>query len=349
MFGYLPLMFLGLIPVIVVIFIIVGIVAFFNNHNRNTNNMDPNQIKPKVSAGNFLLNIGAIIVLYTIVSNLISLIFTVIEKAYPKITNGYNYLGSQSISWPVSILIILFPIFVTIMYFLEKEYTQNPEKRNIGIHKWLTYTTLFIGGSILIGDLITVIYFFIDGQELDMGFLLKVFSILTITLVVFLYYIADARNTLTPLKRKVWLVISIVIVLISIVWGFSVLGSPRTQKLLKYDELKISNLQSMTYGINNYFSSKGILPNTLEEISGGNYYVPLMDSQTNKPYEYKRTGNLTYEVCADFNSASNNKDSSSNLPYMYDRNVTSWVHPSGYYCFAQTINPNTYSKPVPSY
>jgi len=311
--------------------------------------MDPNQIKSKVTAGDFLLNIGAIIVLYTIVSNLVGLIFTVIEKAYPKITNGYDYFGSQSISWPVSILIILFPIFVTIMYFLEKEYTQFPEKRNIGIHKWLTYATLSIGGSILIGDLITVIYYFIDGQELTTGFLLKVFSILIITLVVFLYYIADARNTLTPLKRKIWLGISIAIVLISIIWGFSVLGSPRTQKLLKYDEQKISHLQSITSGVNNYYSMKGILPNTLGEMSGGNYYVPLLDSQTNKPYEYKKTGNLTYEVCAEFNNASKNKDSSKNLPYMYGISSTSWVHPLGYYCFAQTINPNTYSKPVPNY
>ena len=169
-------MFLGFVPFIVAIVIIVGIVVFIVfiiNHNHNTNNnMDSNQMKPKTTAGDFLLNLGAIIALYTVVSFLLALIFTVINKAYPKITNGYDYYYSQSISWPVSILIVLFPIFAVIMWFLEKSYTQDPEKRNIGIHKWLAYITLFIGGIVLIGDLITVLYYFIDGQELTVCFLL---------------------------------------------------------------------------------------------------------------------------------------------------------------------------------
>src|SRR3989344_1976499 len=74
--------------------------------------------------------------------------------------------GSTSISWPVATLIIFFPIFIFLMWLLEREYRINPEKQSAGIHKWLTYITLFLAGITIAVDLITVLYFFIDGQEL---------------------------------------------------------------------------------------------------------------------------------------------------------------------------------------
>ena len=91
--------------------------------------MEP-QIKPKASAKDFFLNLGAIVALYTFVISLINLLFAVINTAYPQITNGYNYYGSQSISWPVSILVIVFPILVLLMWLLEKSYKMEPERKN---------------------------------------------------------------------------------------------------------------------------------------------------------------------------------------------------------------------------
>lgn len=350
MFNYysfiVPILLFSAVPLIIV----VSVVVYFINRNHNSNNMDPNQpMKPRATAGDFLLNIASIIALYTVVSNLISLLFSVINSAYPQITNGYNYYGSQSISWPVSILIILFPIFVTIMWFLEKSYAQEPEKRNIGIHKWLTYITLFIGGIILIGDLITVIYRFIDGQELTTGFLLKVFSVLLVTLVVFLYYVADVRNTLTSAKKKIWLVVSTALILFSIVWGFSVLGSPRTQQLIKYDTQKVSDLQNISNQINNYYSNKGVLPNSFDELKTIYYSFSTVDSQTQKPYEYKKLSETTYNICAEFNKASDDKNINNAPVYSDPYNSITWTHSAGRYCFEQTINPNLYSKPVPMY
>ena len=130
-------MFFGFIPFFVIVLIVVGIGVFFSNRNRNT---DPSQPAIKASVGDFLLNTASFIGLYVVVGALLGLIFTVIEKAYPKMTeyNYYYYSNSSSISWPVSILIILFPIFLAVVYFLEKSYTENPEKRHVGSHKWFT-------------------------------------------------------------------------------------------------------------------------------------------------------------------------------------------------------------------
>ena len=214
----------------------------------------------KTSAKDFFLNLGAIVALYTTVVSLLNLLFTVINTAYPQIT-AYYYYNSQSISMPVATLIIFFPIFILLMWLLEKSYTAEPEKKHLSIRKWLTYITLFVAGLTLAGDLVTVLYYFIDGQELTTGFILKVLSVFVVILAVFLYYISDIRNKLTKSSQKVWLIISAVIILASIVWGFAVLGSPYTQRLVKYDSQKISDLQNLQYQVISYWQTNGAIRN----------------------------------------------------------------------------------------
>ncbi|OGI68405.1 hypothetical protein A2738_00760 [Candidatus Nomurabacteria bacterium RIFCSPHIGHO2_01_FULL_42_15] len=357
MFEYFPFSFFIYIIIffVVVIGIIVGLISFFINRNRN--NMDPNQtqIRPRATAKDVLLNLGAFITLYVLLGNLLSLLFTVINTAYPKVTNGYNYYGSSSISWPVATLVVLLPIFMILMWFLERQYRVEGEMQNSVIHKGLTYLTLFISGCVVAGDLITVVYYFIDGQELTTGFLLKVAVLLVIFSSLFIYYISDLRKKLTKNSRMAWRVIAGIIVIGSIVWGFSVLGSPRTQRLIKYDEQKVSYLQNLDGQIENFYSTKGVLPNTIDEVNTYNQYYPnKVDPQTGKPYEYQKTSETTYNLCAEFNKSSNNEESNGKTmtaPIRDPYNSRSWVHPAGHYCFEQTINPDTYryTKPVPIY
>ena len=312
-----------------------------------TNN--PSTSSGRASAKDFFINLGAIVALYTVVISLLNLLFTVINNAFPQITNGYNYYGSQSISMPVATLIIFFPIFILLMWLMERSYVVEPEKKNLGIRRWLTYITLFVAGLTLAGDLVTVLYYFIDGQELTTGFLLKILSVFVVILIVFLYYISDIRNKLTPMSRKIWFGISLVVILSSIIWGFSVLGSPRTQQLLKYDQQRVNDLQNINGQIQNYYATNGTLPNTIEEMSNGNYYITQkVDQQTGKPYEYYKAGDdKGYKLCADFNKASDDKNASTPAIYSYPYDgITTWAHPAGQYCFKQTINPNLYSKPM---
>ncbi len=316
---------------IIIISIVAFIIIIINLTNMET--------QTKTSAKDFFINLGAIIALGFFVGNLLSLLFTIINKAYP-LTTGYNYYGSYSISFPVASLIIFFPVYIFLMWLLEKNYSIEPEKRNIGIRKWLTYITLFISGFVLAGDLVTVLYFFIDGQDITTGFILKVLSVLVIALAIFFYYIYDALEKTNSTYRKVWAAGSAVVILACIIWGFSVLGSPRTQQLLKYDAQKVSDLQNIQNAIQNFYSKKGTLPKDFAELSTLNYYINKIDSQTQKPYEYAKTGVTTYNLCAEFNKESNDKNNIN----IYS--LKSWSHPAGYYCFSENINSNIYSKPV---
>ncbi|MFH1366230.1 MAG: DUF5671 domain-containing protein [Patescibacteria group bacterium] len=302
-----------------------------------------NSPRTKTSAKDFFINLGAIVALGFFVGNLISLLFTIINKAYP-FTTGYNYYGSYSISFPVASLIIIFPIYILLMWLLERGYFTEPEKRNIGIRKWLTFITLFLAGITLAGDLVTVLYYFIDGRDITTGFILKALAILVVALSIFFYYIYDVLGKTNSTFRKIWAVSSAIVIIACIIWGFSVLGSPRTQQLLKYDEQKVNDLQNINNQVINFYSNKGALPKTIEEMANGNYYVNPKDSQTGNLYEYKKINETSYNLCADFNKAS---DDRSNLAYPVSLyGDVSWVHPAGYYCFIETINSNTYPKPM---
>ena len=297
------------------------------------------------SAMDFFINLGAIVAFYALVISLVNLLFTIINTVYPQIINGVNSSGSASISWPVATLVIFFPIFILLMWLLEKEYTREPERKNMGIHKWLTYITLFVSGLVVVADLITVLYYFLDGQELTTGFLLKVLVLFIVAASIFTYYISDVRDRLTPKKRILWRIIAGVIILGSIVWGFAVLGSPATQRLYKYDEQKINDLMNINNQVNSFYSVKGNLPLTLEEMANGNYYVPVVDSQTGNSYEYGKIGDTTYTLCAEFNKDS--RDNNNLARPVGPFGDQSWTHPAGRYCFKETINPNIYSKPLP--
>lgn len=289
----------------------------------------------KTSAKDFFLNLGAIVALYTTVGSLLNLLFTVINSAFPKIINGQSSFYSPSISMPVATLIIFFPIFIILMWILEKEFVLEPEKRNYAVKRWLSFITLFIAGIILAGDLVTVLYYFLDGQEMTVGFLLKILSVLVVSLMIFVYYISDLKNSITPRSRKWWFNISVVLIIFAVIWGFTVLGSPRTQKFFKYDEQKIMGLQNLDGAIIGYYQTKGFLPNSLNEISSISYYYSQNDPQTGKSYEYILVGQSakTYELCAEFNKSSKG-----------DKNYTNgeWSHPAGRYCFSRSIPLNLY-------
>lgn len=302
----------------------------------NLIHMEPNT-KPKTSPKDIFLNLGAIVALYTLTISLLNLLFSVINSAYPKILDTYNYYGSQSISLPVSVLIIFFPIYIFLMWLLEKGYSTEQDRKHFGVRKWLTYITLFITGIALAADFVTIIYYFIDGQELTMGFILKFLSVLVVSLGIFYYYISDVRDMLTAKSQKVWLTVSIIFIVASIVWGFVVLGSPRTQKLYKYDSAKFSDLENISWQVNSYYEMEGSLPESLSDLSSSvNYFVVPLDPQSGKPYEYVKKSASKYNLCAEFNFSTDDVNYSAPVQ-------STWNHPAGKYCFERSIPPKSNS------
>ena len=307
-----------------------------------------------MTAKDFFLHIAVIILLYTGTVALLNILFNVINAAFPQVTQ-YYYYSSTSISLPVATLVVVFPLFLFLANVLRKGYVEDPSRREYPVRKWLIYITLFIAGAVLAGDLVTLIYFFLDGQELTTGFILKILSVLVVTGAIFGYYMDDLKDRLTNTRRNIWRIVAAVLVLGSIVAGFSVLGTPSSQRMLRYDSQKVSDLQNIQWQIVNYWQQKGTLPTTLEQLQDpiSGFVIPT-DPQTRESYEYAKTNTLSFDLCADFNKSTGVMNGSiARMPYPAEPAysepmikpggiVESWQHEAGRQCFSRTIDPELY-------
>lgn len=304
----------------------------------------------KITAKDFFLQLGVIVAFYASAIALITLLFEVINFAYPTITNAYQYYF-PSISFQVATLIVAFPLFLFLSWLLQKNYVAEPELKEASLRKWLSYITLFIAGAVVAGDLVTVIYMFLDGQELTAGFLLKVLTLLVIASGVFMYYWREIRNVISPSERNIWRVGAVVLVVASIILGFMVIGSPASQRERRYDNQRTSDLQSIQWQIVNYWQQKEAIPETLSELEDpiSGFRAPV-DPKTGSVYEYAKTGNLSFELCATFahatlaTSLGQDQDSIAPMPIRepYMRIGENWQHEAGRTCFERTIDPEMY-------
>lgn len=298
--------------------------------------------KAKTSGKDFFLHLGAMIALYWSVGALLNLLYSIINSAFPRIDIYYSYY--PSISFPVASLIVIFPVFVLLSSLNQKSYVVDPLKKELWVRRWMEYITLFISGAILVGSLVSVIYLFLDGQELTTAFLLKTLSWFVIAGMVFGYYIQDIREKINGQQRKIWLIISSLIVVISIVLGFTITGSPRTQRLMRYDNQKVADLQNIQNQVITYWQSKSKLPESLSDITDSlSYEILPVDPQTNASYTYNKKDTLTFELCADFNKAltvGTEPRVSNAMKYGIDNEK--WSHAEGYQCFIRTVDPDRY-------
>jgi hypothetical protein len=309
----------------------------------------------KASAKDFFLHLGAIVALYTVTISFLNLVFKIINKAFPEVAgNIYAWGAGSEISLPVATVIIVFPIFVVLSYFVHKIYLENPAKKELGIRKWLTYITLFVAGIILAGDLVTVLYKFLDGQDFTAAFLLKALAVLLVAAAVFGFYIQDIRDRVSARNRKVWAICIAVVILISIILGFSVLGSPQSQRLMRYDNQKVSDLQNIQYQVISYWQMNGIIPTSLSDIESSQQYVIIpTDPQSKTTYEYNKTGAMTFDLCAEFNKENLNTNQNqypvAPVSYPVKGGVIqndNWNHGAGHQCFSRVIDPVAYPTQV---
>ncbi len=310
--------------------------------------MEPNlvnQSQGKTSALDFFLHLGAIIALYVVVGNFINLLFRIIDRAFPTmITNGYYWTQGSELSFPVATLIITFPVFVIVSWLTHKTYETHPEKKNLGIRKWLTYLTLFFAGIFLAGDLVAVLYKFLDGQDLTTAFLLKALVVLVVSASVFGFYLQDIRDRVSAQRRKVWAIAIALIIIVAIILGFSVIGSPKTQRLLREDNLAITDLQNIEGQIISYWTMNGMIPSQIPENT--------FTSKELGSYTYKKTGDMSFEICANFNLSSSGQGRQqgmmAEIPMGGRKGMGNGFgnHGAGMQCFERLIDPALYPTQV---
>lgn len=151
---------------------------------------------------------------------------------------------------------------------------------------------------------------------------------------------------------KYFVYIIIAIVAAAIVTGFFVVGSPREERMRRFDAERVQHLQMIQGYIGEYYRAKTKIPNTLNELNDQfrGVIVP-QDPETSTSYEYQKSEDLKFTLCAVFNRASIGQTENKYrpvVPFGGPFGADTWEHVEGRVCFERTIDKDFFtpiSKP----
>lgn len=305
---------------------------------------------PKATPKDFFLWLGAMVALYSSVISFLTLTFQYINSAYPDPLQ-YSYDPySGSIKFAIATLVVAFPLFLVLMRTIRKDISAHTEKSDLWVRRWALYLTIFVAGFTVAGDLVTLVYYFLDG-EVTMRFALKVLMVFLVAGAGFLHFFADIKGYWIKhpdYARYVGWAVA-VLLLLTVGSGFLIIGSPLDARLYKFDEQKVNDLTSIQWQIVNFYQQKGRLPAALAELQDpiSGFIVPV-DAQTGAAYTYE-SNKLAFKLCATFN-----KDSRPGAQNTVSRPVPAepgidgdmsfspWNHGPGTMCFDRELDPERY-------
>lgn len=294
---------------------------------------------------------GAMVTLYGGVVAFIMLLFTYINYAFPdplRYSSGDPYQGG--VSYQMASLIVLTPVFLILMRVIRRGIAEDASRRDTWVRRWGLFLTVFLAGGTIVVDLIVLLTTFLQGGELTIAFLLKILVVLLVAAAGFMHFLADLWGYWEQnpnLARYVNYSVGVLVV-ISIVAGFFIVGTPQQARLYRFDSQKVSDLQNLQWQVVNYWQQKQELPLTLSALEDpiAGFSVPL-DPQTNEPYTYSKKGPASFELCATFNAEDMFAPNASTrpvaaVPYEVKVGGNSWEHGAGNVCFERTIDPERY-------
>lgn len=313
-----------------------------------------NKQEIKSSMPEIFINFLSFVLLGVVATSVSVIFFQVINKYFPDVLSATysNYqLNSASVSaiqYSIASLIIGFPIYIWAIWFWFRSFaTENGAmKVESKLSRWLTYIVLLITGGVIIGDLITIIFNFLQG-EYGMRFLSKAVTIFIVSGVIFSFYFLERKRI--QYKKDIssglfWLVGSVtgILVILSIILGFVVGGTPSEARLRKFDSQRAQDLQMVSSAVSNFAFENSRLPKDLSEIKDNvryNYGASYIDPETKENYEYRIISqgsgvndSAEYELCGVFSLST-----LSEIKGVYEYGYGNWAeHDQGRVCKTQT-------------
>ncbi len=309
--------------------------------------------KSKVTPKDFVFWFGAMAALYAGVVAFISLVFEYINKAFPNPVSGTYYVDpySTDISYQTAALIVLTPVFLVLMRFIRRDIAKDPSRNDIWVRRWTLFLTLFLAGATIVVDLIVLLNTYLQGEDLTIGFLLKVLTVLLVAGLGFMHFMADLWGYWEREQARARMVNWAVGVLVlgTIIAGFFIVGTPQQIRAQKQDEIRIQDLQNVQWQLVNYWQQKEKLPADITDIQDpiSGYILPV-DPQVGNAYEYHATGPLSFQLCATFAAEGGtvgmpSRPVAATEPMTDGKRVEdNWQHGAGKVCFDRTIDPERY-------
>jgi hypothetical protein len=301
----------------------------------------------KATPKDFFMWAGAMVALYGGIIAFLGLIFDYINFAFPDALAYYGgnpYQGS--VAYEMASLIVLAPLCLILMRLIRHEIAQDASRANIWVRRWALFLTLFVAGATIAIDLIVLITSFLNGESLTAAFLIKVLVVLLVAGAGFLHFMADlwgywAKNPRYA-KSITWAVA--VLVVLSIVSGFFIIGTPMQARQQRLDDQRISDLQGVQSAVVSFYQAKQKLPASLNDLNDPLSYYQLPKDPAGGQYEYRASGPMLFEVCATFAAPGTSTGSpyAQPVPYGAKGMTDNWSHGAGHQCFERTIDPELY-------
>lgn len=354
-----------MIPVLIAGGIVALIVSLIRKNNST--------MESKTKALDVFAYIGIFISLIVSVTNIIQILFAAIERKFTDVLEVGQYVDvyGSDMRMAIATLIVAFPVYIALSMYVSRDIKKFLYKRDLFIRKLFIYVTFFVTALSLLGSLIATIYTYLGG-ELTVRFGLKALTVFVVALAVGGYYLYALRRDYTKKTSLpyVFALVSSLLVILSLVWSISIIGTPSEMRMKRIDDTRLSDISRIQNEIYNHFQTTDKLPTTLSELDDAfqGYTVPN-DPITGEAYEYRVIqqpvvrNNIqlnrkelitpaTFELCATFDTERKYTDrgtpvimdkmySASNYYYQGDTSAF-WNHDAGRTCFRRQITSDMY-------
>jgi hypothetical protein len=276
--------------------------------------------------------------LYLVAYHTGAILFAMVERAWPDpaVDDSLWHRTREWLRFSLASLIVAFPVYLLTARLTGRAVARDPEKRNSGVRRWLTYLTLFNAACVLIGDFIAVLLGLLKG-ELTARFLSKAAIVAAIAGWLFAHYLGglrrdeeDAPRAAGPswLARAAGAVVALVTVL-----GLVLAGSPAVARKQLLDQRRLRELQTISQAVNSHFAARSRLPESLGAMvrAGSRPELSLYDPVSRDMYGYQPVDSVSYELCATF-------DAADSLGPHGARPDDFWRHGAGRACFRFTVD-----------
>jgi len=318
------------------IFLLIFIILAVREENNNMNSKQNAKY-----AFYYLLSLVALIFMSLSVG---MIVFSIIDKTIPDVLNSVvgNYDGQ--LKFAISAILIATPIFYLIINLIYRGLRKEELAKDSGIRRWLTYFTILVSALIILGVFISVINSFLAG-DLTSQFILKALTVFIIAAIVFTFYFYDIRREEVIKKdkiMKIFLGVSLVLVVAAFVASWFFVESPKTARQRRLDQAVVNNIYSLESAVNSYYDRYKKLPDNFEAILAEKdiYLDPkvLVDPETKTPIVYQKLGDKDFQFCSTFrtdSAATNNQERVSYPAVSYP--AGSKEHAAGYQCLKGTL------------
>src|SRR5262249_38013392 len=203
------------------------------------------------------------VALYLVAFNVGAILFAWVERTWPDPAINWEESWERSRDWvrfALASVLVAFPVYLYTSRITGRAVAVDPEKRNSGVRRWLTYLTLFNAACVLIGDFIAVMQGLLKG-ELTARFLCKAGIVAAIGAWMFAHYMGGLRRDEAPAPRPAgpsWpaRAAGVVVVLVALL-GMWLAGSPARARREALDQRRVMELSNLSTAVDAEFQGYG--------------------------------------------------------------------------------------------